>query len=446
MARSAKPFGMSKASRGTFTLRTAGAFLAFALVLGSMSGLACAGRAVAAEAVGYLAEDAFFSGGLGNGIDLDRRNLTGKGGSYKGGEPGLYGGSRNKSVCDEQLLLDFLLKPGNSKKKAAWAKALDIAKSDKNVRKYVKSLTEVVLANDTLVANHNYDKKKRKADRYDALLEAGIAVLVDVYGVPRVKCNCGNPLAVSDRSPGDIDDLEFKGKDKGNKKWKVKKDRVIRVEKPADNQKSLAVVNVEDPGERIKIDLPPEPDLTGSDSDSDSDDKTKDPDQDQDQDQVTVPKVRGMSEAEATQLLKDEGFAVETRSVEDSGVEPGLASGTDPASDSQAPARSTITLLIESGATEGTVAVPRVVGLPQADAESRIEAAGLAYSVTFEPAAAEQVGFVTAQHPLPGQAAEAGSKVNLVVGSATVGDELDGGAEGDTQDGAEGEQGGTAGP
>lgn len=86
MTHSARPFHLRTASR-TFTLRTAVAFLVFSLILGSMSGLACAGRAVAAEAVGYLADDAFFSGGLGHGIDLGRRNLTGKGGTHKGSEP-----------------------------------------------------------------------------------------------------------------------------------------------------------------------------------------------------------------------------------------------------------------------------------------------------------------------------------------------------------------------
>lgn len=437
MTRSAKSFHLRAASR-TFTLRTAGAFLAFSLVLGSMSGLACAGRAVAAEAVGYLADDAFFSGGLGHGIDLGRRNLTGKGGTHKGSEPGLYGGSRERSVCDERLLLDFLLKAGNGRKKAAWAKALDIAGNDKNVRRYVESLTEVVLANDTLVANHGYDKKKRKADRYDALLEAGTAVLVDVFGVPRVKCNCGNPLAVSDQSPGDIDvgDLDFEGKDKGNKKWKVQKDRVIRVEKPAANQKSLDVVDVKDPDERIEIDLPPEPELTDSDSDSDSDsdDKTKDPELDQ----VTVPKVRGLSEAEATQRLKDKDFAVQTRTIEDPGVEQGRAAGTDPAGDSTAPARSTITLLIAGGPTGGTdlVDVPSVVGLSQAEAEAAIRNAGLVPTVSLRPGPAEQVGEVIEQQP-SGQATD-GSTVTLVVGAESSGGELDGGAAGDTQGGTAG--------
>lgn len=432
MARSAKPFHLRTASR-TFTLRTAGAFLAFSLVLGSMSGLACAGRAVAAEAVGYLAEDAFFSGVLGDGIDLGRRNLTGKGGTHKGSEPRLYADRRDRSVCDEGLLVDLLLKSGNSRKKAAWAKALDIAGSDKNVRKYVESLTDVVLANDTLVANHGYDKKKRKADRYDALLEAGTAVLVDVFGVPRVKCNCGNPLAVSDQSPGDIDvgDLDFEGKDKGNKKWKVQKDRVIRVEKPAENQKSLDVVDVKDPEKRIEIDLPPEPELTDSDSDSDSDsdETTKGPEQDQ----VTVPKVRGLSEAEATQLLKDEGFAVQTRTIEDPGVEQGRAAGTDPAGDSTAPARSTITLLIAGGPTDGTdlVDVPSVVGMAQAEAEAAIRNAGLVPSVSLRPGSAAEVGEVIEQQP-SGQATD-GSTVTLVVGAESSGGELDGGAGGDTQ-------------
>jgi hypothetical protein len=41
----------------------------------------------------------------------------------------------------------------------------------------------------------NYDYKDGEATPYQAVLQAGTAMLVDDRGVPRVKCNCGNPLA-----------------------------------------------------------------------------------------------------------------------------------------------------------------------------------------------------------------------------------------------------------
>lgn len=45
---------------------------------------------------------------------------------------------------------------------------------------------------DTAVTNHGYANGRATTIR--SVLQAGTAVLVDRYGVPRVKCNCGNPL------------------------------------------------------------------------------------------------------------------------------------------------------------------------------------------------------------------------------------------------------------
>ncbi|MEU6822437.1 DUF6777 domain-containing protein [Streptomyces atriruber] len=398
-----------------FSLRTAAAFVAFAVILGSMTGCGVVARAAVAEAVGYVAENAFFGGDLGDGLHLGR-NLTDKGGSHKGSEAGLYGGSREIDVCEPELLLEFLLDARNVKKKNVWAKALGTSAENKNVRKYVTSLTEVVLSNDTLVANHGY--KKGRANRYDAVLEAGTAVLVDVFGVPRVKCNCGNPLAVSEHEPGDVD-ITFSHQDKGNKKWKVKKNRVVRVEKADKPQDKMTVVDVKDPAERVEIDLPPEPDVTGT-------------------ARVTVPQVRGLSEAEATQRLKGQGFAVRTKAFDDPDVDPGFAAGTEPDGGSTADGESTVTLLIAADSPAGTpsVDVPSVVGRGQADAEQAIRDAGLVPSVVLQAASAEQAGIVIAQSPAGGQA-ETDSTVTLTVGQATTdGGTVDGGAvDGGTADG-----------
>ncbi|TXS53209.1 PASTA domain-containing protein [Streptomyces sp. uw30] len=382
-----------------------------------MTGLACVARTVAAEAVGYLAEDAFFSGGLGDGLKLGR-NLTDQGGSRKGNEQGLYGGSAEIDVCDPDLLIDFLLRAGNGKKKAAWAKALGVGAKNKNVRKFVKSLTEVVLANDTLVANHGY--KKGRANRYDAVLEAGTAVLVDVFGVPRVKCNCGNPLAVSEHEPGDVK-VEFKGKGKGNKEWKVKKDQVVRVEKAEQPQKSLTVVDVKDPDEQVEIDLPEDPDLTGGGDGESSESPSAE--------LVEIPQTRGLSEADATQQLEAVGLVVETRTVDDPDVSAGLVAGTEPEGGGTAAVGSTVTLLVAAEPTDpGTVTVPNVVGLSQAAAEQEINGAGLVAAVSTAPASAEQAGLVIQQEPTGGEAA-AGSTVTLVVGVESVGEEFIGGTD-----------------
>lgn len=107
----------------------------------------------------------------------------------QGTTPGLYGGSGDAQVCDPQKLTGFL--DANPAKAGAWARVLGI--SPANIDQYVAGLTPVLLNSDTLVENHGYHAGK--ATTFPAVLQAGTAVLVDVRGVPRVKCNCGNPLS-----------------------------------------------------------------------------------------------------------------------------------------------------------------------------------------------------------------------------------------------------------
>ena len=117
-----------------------------------------------------------------------------------GGTPGLYGGTRDAGRCDTAQLVSFLA--ANRAKAQAWVGALN---SDPSLRwsggtsvgvseiaAYVDELTPVTLVADTRVTNHGY--ANGRATSIPAVLQAGTAVLVDQYGVPRVKCGCGNPL------------------------------------------------------------------------------------------------------------------------------------------------------------------------------------------------------------------------------------------------------------
>jgi hypothetical protein len=108
--------------------------------------------------------------------------------TYKGGLPGLYGGTRNYATCDAHKLVTFLVH--NHAKAVAWATTLGIQESE--IRKYVSRLTPVTLRTDTRVTNHGY--LNGRATTLQAVLEAGTAVFVDRYGEPVVKCYCGNPL------------------------------------------------------------------------------------------------------------------------------------------------------------------------------------------------------------------------------------------------------------
>lgn len=108
--------------------------------------------------------------------------------TVSGGEPGLYGGTRDISTCDKELLINFLGQ--NPDKGAAWAGVLGIAPTQ--IRDYVGQLTPVLLRTDTRVTNHGFANGKAYA--LQSVLQAGTAVLIDRFGAPRVRCECGNPL------------------------------------------------------------------------------------------------------------------------------------------------------------------------------------------------------------------------------------------------------------
>lgn len=108
--------------------------------------------------------------------------------SSVGSTPGLYGGTRNESSCNREQLIGFL--EANPDKAAAWGGVLGIRIDQ--IRQYVEGLTPVVLVRDTRVTNHGF--ANGRATTVASVLQAGTAVLVDGFGVPRVKCGCGNPL------------------------------------------------------------------------------------------------------------------------------------------------------------------------------------------------------------------------------------------------------------
>jgi hypothetical protein len=108
--------------------------------------------------------------------------------SYAGGTPGLYGGTRDKASCDREQMISFLA--ANPSKARAWADAQGIGVDE--VPTYIRSLTPVVLRGDTRVTNYGYSGGRPTARQ--SVLQAGTAVLVDRFGEPQAKCNCGNPL------------------------------------------------------------------------------------------------------------------------------------------------------------------------------------------------------------------------------------------------------------
>ncbi|MGW0659734.1 DUF6777 domain-containing protein [Streptodolium elevatio] len=190
---------------------------------------------VVAEALLVAGADAF----LAHATAQDRTDVTpvGKGGSHEGDEVGLYGGSLKASVCDKKQLIAFLTAPANAKKAAEWARVMGIQVDE--IPKFINALTPVTLRFDTLVKNHRFTKGK--ADAYESLLPAGMAVLVRANGLPAVKCNCGNPLGASKAK---IENIDVKINDPG---WKgrYRPDKVRKVKPVKDEVATFKLTNLD---------------------------------------------------------------------------------------------------------------------------------------------------------------------------------------------------------
>lgn len=119
--------------------------------------------------------------------------------------PGMYGRSGDGVACDVRQLVNYLVDPEHEAQARTWAEVAGIAAGE--IASYFTKLTPVRLRFDTRVTN--YDYKDGEANGFEAVLQAGTSVLVDNRGVPRVKCNCGNPLTdPSDtESSGDVEDF-----------------------------------------------------------------------------------------------------------------------------------------------------------------------------------------------------------------------------------------------
>ncbi|MFF3638285.1 DUF6777 domain-containing protein [Streptomyces sp. NPDC002250] len=105
-----------------------------------------------------------------------------------GGAPGLYSGVRNSPSCDVEKQISALR--ADPARNRAYAAAAGVQPS--GVPAFLRSLTPVTLRADTRVTNHGY--RDGRATGFQAVLQAGTAVLVDGHGVPRARCACGNPL------------------------------------------------------------------------------------------------------------------------------------------------------------------------------------------------------------------------------------------------------------
>ena len=108
--------------------------------------------------------------------------------TVKGGNPGLFGGTQKATQCDKAKLIAFLA--ANPEKAAAWAKVQGISVAE--IPAFVNRQTSLILRSDTRVTNHGWENGSLTV--FASVLQSGTAVLVNEYGMPTVKCYCGNPL------------------------------------------------------------------------------------------------------------------------------------------------------------------------------------------------------------------------------------------------------------
>ncbi|WP_353479725.1 PASTA domain-containing protein [Streptomyces sp. ALI-76-A] len=242
---------------------------------------------VKAVAAGVPSLAPFFDESSGLGTDAQVRSRPVRGGLRQGDTPGLYGGSKQPTVCDVARLEQFLADPSNERKAGAWARALDITTD--GIPDYLEQLTPVLLRHDTLVKNHDY--KRGKAIPYHSLLQAGIAILVDQRGLPAVKCSCGNPLRPFE---GDTSRISVEFGD-GNKKWRGYDDSSVVAVRPASRTLArLALVDVEEPARGIS-----RPVGTTGEDDSTFDTRRR----------RAVPELAGTTFGHASRRLADTGLA-----------------------------------------------------------------------------------------------------------------------------------------
>ncbi|MFF9118625.1 DUF6777 domain-containing protein [Streptomyces massasporeus] len=126
----------------------------------------------------------------------DRASIAGGPRVLSGGTPGLYGGTEATGSCDIGRQVGHLVRdPARGR---AFAEVVGI--SPAALPDHVRALTPVVLRADTRVTGHGF--RAGRITRYQSVLQAGTAVLVDDRGLPRVRCACGNPLGPPAESRG----------------------------------------------------------------------------------------------------------------------------------------------------------------------------------------------------------------------------------------------------
>jgi serine/threonine protein kinase/beta-lactam-binding protein with PASTA domain len=123
---------------------------------------------------------------------------------------------------------------------------------------------------------------------------------------------------------------------------------------------------------------------------------------------VEIPRVAGLSEAQASERLQAAGFTVTTEEDFSNAVDRGLVIGVSPKAGEQVPYASTVTLKVSLGPER--FQAPSFIGLTRSEAEARAAEFGLQASFTDLPGG---TGVVITQSPAPGVTVSYGDTIQL---------------------------------
>jgi len=128
--------------------------------------------------------------------------------------------------------------------------------------------------------------------------------------------------------------------------------------------------------------------------------------------QVSVPSVVGLDKSDAQRQLEGDPYHFNVTLTEENSDEPaGRVLRTSPPANSQVDPGGDVTIYYSDGPEQ----VPDVVGLKEGAASKKIKAAGFQPRVLPDPESTEPAGTVTDQSPNPGQTAQQGATVTLLV-------------------------------
>ncbi|MDY7102395.1 MAG: Stk1 family PASTA domain-containing Ser/Thr kinase [Actinomycetota bacterium] len=133
---------------------------------------------------------------------------------------------------------------------------------------------------------------------------------------------------------------------------------------------------------------------------------------------ITVPRVVGLTQEEATTELTSVGLEVEVNEATELPADaPTVAEGQvfaqNPAQDAEAEEGDTVTIDVLVSPETGTV--PDLTGLEREAAERAVEDAGFQFNITLEADDEVEANFVISQEPGPNQEASLSSTVEIVV-------------------------------